>query len=382
MRVMDERIRFGVLLPTGKAQWGEGADPRGLVDFAVRAELTGTTTTAPSAPGRAVVATQQSKPLTRWKNGDSAMNVRKLRDDKMRVEFTPSPELYPFQSHWFETDGVRVHYIDEGAGRPILMCHGNPTWSFLYRKIILRLRGQFRCVAVDYPGFGLSDRPQGYGYTPAEHAAIVGRLVDHLGLDDFIVMGQDWGGPIGMTVASQRAERVGGLVFMNTWFWRTDRLGMRLFSRVMSSRPLQRQVLERNFFVERLMPRLVSHPLEAEVMEHYRRAQPTPEARWGVAEFPHQILASGAWLERLASRASQALRDKPVLLVWGIKDRAFGSRKLIERWQRSFPTAEVIVLADANHFVQEDAPDQIADAVAKKFGRPVRLAARPAGDGV
>lgn len=181
-------------------------------------------------------------------------------------------------------------------------------------------------------------------------------------------MGQDWGGPIGMTIASQRAERVGGLVFMNTWFWRTDRLAMQLFSRVMSSRPMQRRILERNFFVERLMPRSVSHPLDAEVMEHYRRAQPSPEARWGVAEFPRQILASGAWLERLASQAPQALRDKPVLLVWGMKDQAFGSRKVIGRWQRYFPAAEVVVLADANHFIQEDAADQIADAVAKKFG--------------
>jgi haloalkane dehalogenase len=248
------------------------------------------------------------------------------------------------------------------------MCHGNPTWSFLYRKLIGRLRGQFRCVAMDYPGFGLSDRPQGYGYTPAEHARIVGRLVDHLELDGLVVMGQDWGGPIGMTVASQRAGRVGGLVFMNTWFWRTDRLAMRLFSRVLSSRPMQRRMLERNFFVERLMPRAVSHPLEPEVMEHYRRAQPTPAARWGVAEFPRQILASGAWLGRLAGQAPRALGDKPVLLVWGMKDRAFGSRRVIGRWQRSFPAAEVVVLADANHFVQEDAPDQIADAVAKKFG--------------
>ena len=285
----------------------------------------------------------------------------------MRVEFTPSPALFPFQSRWFEIDGIRVHYVDEGAGRPILMCHGNPTWSFLYRKLIGRLQGQSRCVAVDYPGFGLSDRPEGYGYTPAEHAAIVGRLVDQLGLDGFIVMGQDWGGPIGMSVASQRAERVAGLVFMNTWFWRTDRLAMQLFSRVMSSRPLQRRILERNLFVERLMPRSVSHPLEAEVLEHYRRAQPTPQARWGVAEFPRQILASGAWLGRLADQAPRALGDKPVLLVWGMKDPGFGSRKIIERWQRSFPAAEVVVLADANHYIQEDAPDQIADAVIKTF---------------
>jgi haloalkane dehalogenase len=286
----------------------------------------------------------------------------------MRVEFTPSPTLFPFQSRWFETDGIRVHYVDEGAGRPILMCHGNPTWSFLYRKLILRLQGRFRCVAMDYPGFGLSDRPEGYRYTPAEHAEIVGRLVDHLGLNGFIVMGQDWGGPIGMAVATERAERVAGLVFMNTWFWRTDRLTMKLFSRVMASRPLQRRILERNFFVERILPRSVSHPLEAEELEHYRRAQPTPAVRRGVAEFPRQILAAGGWLERLAGQAPRVLRDKPVLLVWGMKDLGFGSRKVIARWQHSFPAAEVVVLPQANHFIQEDAPDEIAAAVTRMFG--------------
>jgi len=141
-----------------------------------------------------------------------------LEEAVMKVDFTPSVELYPFQPHWFETNGIRMHYVDEGEGTPIIMCHGNPTWSFLYRKLIIRLRDRFRCVAVDYPGFGLSDHPQDYGYTPAEHAAVLGKLVDELGLDGFIVMGQDWGGPIGISVALERADRVAGLVFMNTWF--------------------------------------------------------------------------------------------------------------------------------------------------------------------
>jgi haloalkane dehalogenase len=113
----------------------------------------------------------------------------------MRVHFTPSPELFPYESRWFDHRGIRMHYVDEGSGTPILMCHGNPTWSFLYRGVIARLRERFRCIAVDYPGFGLSDRPDGYGYTAVEHAGMVGALADHLGLEGFVVMGQDWGGP-------------------------------------------------------------------------------------------------------------------------------------------------------------------------------------------
>src|ERR1017187_8274740 len=92
--------------------------------------------------------------------------------------FTPDPGLYPFKSRWFESSAGRMHYLDEGTGPAILFCHGNPTWSFLYRGIIERLRGSFRCVAADMHGFGLSERPvNGYSYTPPEHARTVGELV-------------------------------------------------------------------------------------------------------------------------------------------------------------------------------------------------------------
>jgi haloalkane dehalogenase len=103
----------------------------------------------------------------------------------MQVDYRPPPDLFPFESRWFDAAGPRVHYIDEGEGPAVLMFHGNPTWSFLYRNVILALRGRYRCIAMDYPGFGLSERPTGYGYTSAEHAEVVGKLVDHLELDRF-----------------------------------------------------------------------------------------------------------------------------------------------------------------------------------------------------
>ena len=110
----------------------------------------------------------------------------------MRVDFKPDPTLYPFTSHWLDSSRGRMHYIDEGSGPPIMLCHGNPTWSFLYRGIIAALRDHFRCIAPVYLGFGLSERPQGFGYTIDEHAQVVGELVDHLGLDGYLTMGQDW----------------------------------------------------------------------------------------------------------------------------------------------------------------------------------------------
>ncbi len=206
----------------------------------------------------------------------------------MMVDFTPDPNLYPFGSRWFTGAGPRVHYVDEGRGPAVVMFHGNPTWSFLYRKVILGLRDGCRCIAVDYPGFGLSERPAGYGYTAAEHAAVIGKLVDHLRLDGFTVLGQDWGGPIGMTVAMERADRVSGMVFANTWYWPAEG-PLTVFSLVMSSPPFQWLILQRNFFVNFIMPRSVATKLDPEVFKTYQRVQPYPEARRGVAEFPKQI---------------------------------------------------------------------------------------------
>lgn len=134
----------------------------------------------------------------------------------VKIDFTPDPALYPFEPHWFASSAGQMHDADEGAGPPILFCHGNPAWSFLYRNIITGLCGRFRCIAVDYLGFGLSERPEGYGYTIEEHARSVGELVDHLQLDGFITTSQDWGGPVSMAVATARAERVRGVILGNT----------------------------------------------------------------------------------------------------------------------------------------------------------------------
>jgi haloalkane dehalogenase len=280
----------------------------------------------------------------------------------MQIDYRPPADLFPFESRWFEGAGPRVHYIDEGEGPAVVMFHGNPTWSFLYRKVILALGDKFRCIAMDYPGFGLSERPAAYGYTSAEQADVVGKLVDHLGLERFTVVGQDWGGPIGMTVALDRADRVSSMVFANTWYWPAEG-SLAVFSQVMSTPPLQWLILHRNFFVNVIMPRSVTTKLDADVFRVYQDAQPTVEARRGVAEFPRQIRMARPMLARLSAEAPAALGRKPIELVWAMKDPAFGSTKVIDRWQRDFPRAQLTRLDNANHYIQEDAPEAIAAAV-------------------
>jgi haloalkane dehalogenase len=265
----------------------------------------------------------------------------------MNVDFTPDPQLYPFQSRWFDSSQGRIHYIDEGDGPPLLLCH---------------------CIAPDYLGFGFSDRPPGFGYKIDEHAKVIGEFVDHLGLDGYLTMGQDWGGPISMAVNVERADRVRGIVLGNTWFWPTDVLTTKIFSKVMSSPPMQWAILQRNFFVERLIPAGTEHRPSAVVMEHYRAVQPSAEARKGVAEMPKQLLAARPLLERLGREVPAKLGAKPALFVWGMKDFAFGPGPTIPRMRATFPDHVLVELPTAKHFIQEDAPDQIAAAIIDRFG--------------
>lgn len=283
-------------------------------------------------------------------------------------DFTPDPRLFPFESHFFDSSVGPVHYLDEGEGPPILLLHGNPTWSFLYRGIVIRLRKRLRCVAPDYPGFGLSDHPLDYAHTPAEHAAVVGELVDHLGLEGMLVMGQDWGGPVGMRVALDRPDRIRGLVMGNTWYWPAEALHMKAFSAFMSSGFMQRLILKRNFFVERIMPLGTKVHLEEEVLDHYRGPLPDPESRAGVAELPRQITRASSWLGEIAAEVPGILGHKPLLLTWGVDDFAF-TPAFMDRFRGDFRATRVLRL-DARHYIQEDAPAEISRAILEFVDEP------------
>ncbi|WP_280423206.1 haloalkane dehalogenase [Nocardia carnea] len=285
----------------------------------------------------------------------------------MLIDFVPDGGLYPFESRWFDSSAGRVHYIDEGAGTPILFCHGSPTWSFLYRHIVKGLRDRYRCIAVDYPGFGLSERRAGFGYTIAEQTAVLGELIDHLRLDGFVVMGQDWGGPIGLGAAISRADRVSGIVLGNTVFWPIEAWPNRAFSMIMSSRPMQRRILERNFLVDRFLLGELGRKLTAAEIHHYRAVQPTAEARRALTVMPREIRAAHPLLDRLALDVPAALGDKPALAVWGMRDMVFRPDSCLPRIRATFPDLRVVELPHARHFIQEHAPDAITAAIATRF---------------
>lgn len=285
----------------------------------------------------------------------------------MTPPFEPDRTLFPFESKWFQTSVGQVHYIDEGEGEPILFLHGNPTWSFLYRGVVIRLRKNFRCIAVDYPGFGLSPHPPAYGYTAAEHAEVVLELVQGLGLKNLTIMGQDWGGPIGMKVALDDPERIRALVMGNTWYWRLDSMVQIAFSKILSTNFMQGQIFKKNFFVEKIMKLGVKFPMSAEVHDHYRGPFPTLDSRAGTAEFPRELTRAGEWLSRLAAEVPHRLGNKPLLLTWGMLDPAFPP-SMMDRFRADFSDVRVNRL-EAKHYIQEDAPAEIAKAVESFLGR-------------
>ncbi|MGI8632602.1 MAG: alpha/beta fold hydrolase [Solirubrobacterales bacterium] len=267
--------------------------------------------------------------------------------------------LFPFESHFAEIDGNVVHYVDEGSGPTLLLLHGNPTWSFLYRKMIAGLRDRFRCVAVDYPGFGLSAASPGYGYTAAEHALVIERLVEHLDLTDITVAVQDWAGPIGVAAASRNAERYRALIIGNTWAWPKNELATRAFSFALGG-PVGRQLIERfNLFARRIVPAgYRRHSLTDAELEHYTRPFPDAAARVPTHVFPKQIMDAMPLL-RETEAGLNTLSDLPALILWATGDIAFGAGER-KRWESELPNHTTHLLEGAGHYWQDDAGEEAA----------------------
>jgi haloalkane dehalogenase len=272
-----------------------------------------------------------------------------------------SHELFPFDNHYVEIDRCRVHYVDEGTGPPLLLLHGNPTWSFLYRNIVIGLRHRFRCVAVDYPGFGLSTAPAGYGFTPAEHANVLGEFITALDLRRTTMMVHDWGGPIGFAVATRNPERFTAFIIGNTFAWPRSDLLTQVFSRTFGGPIGAWLILKRNFFVKVILPAAVHTRLSSAEMDAYRGPFPTPESRKPLHVFPRQILASRTWLTEIEHRLP-LLRARPALILWPTRDIAFRDRER-RRWEQLFPCHQTVVLQNTGRFIAEDAAPEIVAAV-------------------
>jgi pimeloyl-ACP methyl ester carboxylesterase len=272
---------------------------------------------------------------------------------------------YPFTPHFMQLDAGRMHYVDEGEGPPVVLVHGTPVWSFLYRDLIKALSKTHRCIAPDNLGFGLSDKPAGFSYLPQDQARNLAEFIDRLGLHDITLVVHDFGGPIGLSYAVERPENISRLVIFNTWMWSLS--GNREAERISSlmGTPLGRFLYRRLNFSPRFLIPISSgdNKLAPAIHRHYIDAAPTPESRQAMWVYARELVGSGDWYESLWRRRER-IRDIPALLLWGLKDPGVKSGVFeLARWQALFSDAQTRTFPGAGHFVQEEEAPAVAELV-------------------
>jgi haloalkane dehalogenase len=271
---------------------------------------------------------------------------------------------YSFEPQYVEQDGLRMHYVEEGAGAPVLLLHGEPSWAFLYRKLIPPLASVARVVAPDYFGFGRSDKPtriEDYSYD--FHYASIERLADELDLRETTVVVQDWGGPIGLRLAVERPERVGRLVILNTGVGAgrapsPEWLRFRAFMRRVGSEIVPGNLVRLSCVCQ----------LDDEVVEGYDAPFPTPESKAGVLAFPELVPTEN---EHPSAARMLEVRDglerwvKPALVLFSDSDPIF-TPAAAERMASRIPGAgPAEIVAGAGHFLQEDRGEEIAERIVR-----------------
>lgn len=269
--------------------------------------------------------------------------------------------LYPFRHHYLEIDTHRIHYVDEGKGPVVLFAHGTPEWSFGYRELIKLLRGSFRCVAPDYLGFGLSDKPEKADYSTPKHAERFEMFIEKLGLKNISIIANDFGGSIALNYAIRHPENIHRICLSNTWLWSlsNDR-HYSIPGRVMST-GLGRLLYRRfNLPVTVIMPRAYGNKskLTRKIHFHYKKPLSTPAERNGTYGFAKDLMDAGPWWDKLWMDLDR-VKDKKFLIFWGLKDSFVPAREL-DKWVSRIPDARVITFEQAGHFVQEEEPEHMA----------------------
>jgi haloalkane dehalogenase len=281
-------------------------------------------------------------------------------------------EIYPFYSNYitFNYGKHRYHYLDEGPrtrGKAVVMLHGNPTWSFYFRNVVLALRDKYRCVVPDHMGCGLSDKPQDYSYTLKQHILNAEDLLNRLELDDVTLIVHDWGGAIGMGVAARNPQRVKKLVVMNTAAFTSSLIPMRL---ELCRLPIFGDIAIRGFnaFALGALRMAIAH--RDRITPQIRAGYVAPYNNWQnrvallrfVQDIPmHPSHPTWPVLKSIEDGLEQ-FKNRPMLLCWGLKDFVF-TEAFLKEWEKRFPQAEALRFADAGHYVLEDAHERITPKI-------------------
>jgi haloalkane dehalogenase len=270
---------------------------------------------------------------------------------------------FPFEPHYREVDGLRLCHLDEGDGQPVMFFHGEPTWSFLWRKVIPPVRDAgYRCIAPDYAGFGRSDKPTDVGwYTYDRHTALMASLLEDLDLRDATVVVHDWGGPIGLRLAAEHQDRISRMVVMETGLFTGEQ-------------PMSDAWWTFHDFVERtedfpislLVRNAVARGMADEVVAAYDAPFPNKESKAGARAFPLILATSpdmpGAAEGKRAQETLQADR-RPMMVLWADSDPVLPF-KVGEAFADLMGVDPPAKIENASHFLQEDAGEEIGRRIA------------------
>jgi haloalkane dehalogenase len=282
---------------------------------------------------------------------------------------------FPFEGRFATVGDATLHYVDEGPrdAAPLLFLHGNPTWSYLWRRQIAELSAAgHRCLALDHMGFGRSAKPKHLSsYTLARHVENAIAFVEALDLRDVTLVAHDWGGPIGLGALLERRERLRAVALMNTWAWELPSF-LPPFLREFRTEGLgEILALGGNLFVESIPGGMARRDPEPQMMDAYRAPFPDYWSRAGTLAFQRDIPLterdrSAALMASINDRLPEL--DVPMLLVWGMRDPVF-QPVFLHQWRELFPDARVVELEDASHFLVEDRPDAVTSALTEFLRR-------------
>jgi pimeloyl-ACP methyl ester carboxylesterase len=270
---------------------------------------------------------------------------------------------YPFNSNYFNVNGHQMHYIDEGQGETILFIHGTPSWSFDFRNVIKSLSKNYRCIAIDHVGFGLSDKPEFYDYSTQNHSWTLEKFVLELGLKNITLVLHDFGGPIGLDFAIRNSQLIKRITVLNSWLWSSEGDPKYLkLKRILKSPLLPFLYKYLNFSAKYILPSSFGDSkLSTKMKAQFTRPFENRKQRNGTLAFAHSLLNDQEWFEQLWNQRS-AITHLPFLFVWGMKDPVL-SNIYLEKFKEGFPNSMTVEIETAGHFPQEEQPMQVAEAI-------------------
>jgi haloalkane dehalogenase len=277
--------------------------------------------------------------------------------------------LYPFENKYIRLNAGNMHYVDEGKGEVILFIHGTPTWSFMYREFVKDLSKDYRCIAIDHLGFGLSEKPDAISGTPQDHSKNLSEFIKKLDLQNITLVVHDFGGPIGLASGIENSERIKKIVLFNSWLWSTkEREDAQKIDKTINSWFGKFLYLNMNFSPKVLLKKGFSDKKNLPKKVHQQYIQPFPDkkSRQPLLNLAKSLVGSSDWYQKQWDQLDK-LTNKEWLIIWGTEDE-FIKTDYLDKWKRRLPNSSLTKL-NSGHFVQEEKTEESIKLIANFMDR-------------